>query len=208
MSMLIAGDNLGMDVSRETEEMLTVYSQMLQKWNPSINLIAQSTVKDLYERHFLDSLQIIARSDLPLGLWADLGSGGGLPGIVVAIDAKTKSLDRPIVLVEADQRKSTFLREVVRVLGLNVTVIAKRIENVSPLSARVVSARALASLEQLCSFSVRHLVTGGVAVFPKGANRGSEVYDARVRWKFDLVEIPSVTNPEAAILYLRDLRHA
>ena len=200
--------NLGLSVSRETREMLDIYAQLLQKWNPSINLISQSTIKDLHERHLLDSLQIIELAELPMGLWADFGSGGGLPGLLVAIDAKVSAKDRSVILVESDQRKATFLREVIRILALNAEVVARRVEDIGPLSANVVSARALASLEQLCSFAERHLAVGGVAVFHKGEHRSAELSAARKFWCFDLLEVPSVTNPNAAILFLRDIRHA
>ena len=200
--------SLGLSVSRETKEMLDVYTQMLHKWNSSINLIAQSTVKNMYQRHVLDSLQILEYSGLPLGLWADFGSGGGLPGLLVAINAKATGKHRSVILVESDQRKATFLREVVRVLGLDAEVISRRVEDISPISANVVSARALATLEQLCGFAATHLAVGGMGVFHKGENRAEEILAARRSWNFDMSEVPSVTNPNAAILYVRDIRHA
>ncbi len=197
-----------MNVSRETQEMLGKYAEMIKKWNPSINLISRNTTKDMYERHFMDSLQVLEFTGIPLGTWVDLGSGGGLPGLIIAIDAKANSLERLVVLVEADQRKATFLREVIRTLGLNAEVIAKRIEDIPPLSAKVVSARALAPLPNLCALAARHLAVGGIAIFHKGENHSDEISSARKEWRFDLCQAQSITNQKAAILYLKDLSHA
>lgn len=194
-------------VSRETSEMLATYSEMIKRWNPAINLVSKASIADLLARHIQDSLQILNAPHIPLGRWVDLGSGGGLPGLVVAIDAKGKAIDRHVVLVESDQRKATFLREVIRTLDINAEVIAKRIEVVEPLASPVVSARALAPLMELCGFAHRHLVAGGVAIFHKGSNRATEIDQAKLLWNFDMLEVPSVTNPDSAILYLRDLRH-
>lgn len=195
------------NVSRETYEMLTAYSDMIRRWNPAINLVSKMSIADLFDRHIRDSSQILDIADIPLGRWVDLGSGGGLPGLVIAIDAKCKAIDRHVVLVESDQRKSTFLREVIRTLDLDAEVITKRIEAVEPLASPVVSARALAPLAELCGFAHRHLVAGGVAIFHKGSSRATEIDQAKLSWSFDMLEIPSVTNPDSAILYLRELRH-
>lgn len=197
-----------LEVSRETKDLLDQYAEMIRKWNPSINLISKSSLDEVYERHLLDSLQILRGPCVPDGLWVDIGSGGGLPGLVVAIDAKANAQDRPVVLIESDKRKATFLREVIRTLRLNAEVLTKRIEDVPPLSAKVVSARALASLTALCAFASRHLAEDGMAIFHKGENRAAELIIARKSWTFDMTEVQSITNPDAAILYLKELRHA
>lgn len=200
-------DVLISSVSRETHDTLAIYAQMIRKWNPAINLISKTDIGNLYERHLLDSLQILENPNIPSGKWVDLGSGGGLPGIVVAIDAKVKSVDRALVLIESDQRKATFLREVIRQLDLRAEVIVSRIESVQPMYASVVSARALAPIADLCAFADRHLADGGMAVFHKGENRALELAEARNMWHFELTERQSVTNEDAAVLYLMGLRH-
>ena len=200
-------DVLISSVSRETHDTLAIYAQMIRKWNPAINLISKTDIGNLYERHLLDSLQILENPNVPSGKWVDLGSGGGLPGIVVAIDAKVKSVDRALVLIESDQRKATFLREVIRQLDLRAEVIVSRIESVQPMYASVVSARALAPIADLCAFADRHLADGGMAVFHKGENRALELAEARNMWHFELTERQSVTNEDAAVLYLMGLRH-
>jgi 16S rRNA (guanine527-N7)-methyltransferase len=197
-----------MEVSRETKVLLDRYAEMIRKWNPAINLISKTTTDEIYQRHLLDSLQVLQNPSLPSGLWVDIGSGGGLPGLVVAIDAKVRSSHRWVVLVESDKRKATFLREVIRALDLNAEVITARIEDVPPLSAKVISARALAPLTELCAFAFRHLSKDGMAVFHKGENRATELLVVQESWKFDLKEVQSITNPNAAILYLKEICHA
>ncbi|EEW24894.1 glucose inhibited division protein [Rhodobacter ferrooxidans] len=110
-------------------------------------------------------------------------------------------------LIEADQRKATFLRQAAQELNLKVQVLAQRIESTPPQAADVVSARALAPLDQLLSYAAWHLAPSGVGLFPKGTNFAAEVVDARKKWDFDIVVIPSKTEPAAAVLKVKDLKH-
>ena len=190
----------GFDVSRETLERLEAYDALLNKWNPAINLVSPATLSQLWTRHFLDSAQHFDLAEGREGLWADLGSGGGFPGLVVAILAKEKRPAQRFVLVESDRRKSTFLMTVARELGLSVEVRAQRIEEVNPLQADILSARALAPLDRLLGFAARHLASSGLAVFPKGASWRDELAEAQKNWSFSVQTYPSLTDPEAAIL--------
>ncbi|MTH35424.1 16S rRNA (guanine(527)-N(7))-methyltransferase RsmG [Paracoccus limosus] len=193
-----------MSVSRETEA-LQHYAALLRKWNPAINLIAPSTVSDLETRHIADSRQLADVSAKANGRWVDIGSGGGLPGLVLAIMRP----DLPVSLLESDKRKCSFLRNSVRELGLhNVTVIAERIEQASPLLAANLSARALAPLPLLMSYVARHIDPAGTAWLMKGRNWQSEVDEARRAWSFDMISHPSLTDPDAVILELTGIRHA
>ncbi|MBK5934030.1 16S rRNA (guanine(527)-N(7))-methyltransferase RsmG [Rhodovulum imhoffii] len=189
----------GQDVSRETLERLHHYEGLLRKWNSTINLVSRSTIDSLWDRHFLDSAQIFSLVQ-PKGLWADLGSGGGFPGLVVSILAAERKPDLRVMLVESDLRKSIFLRTVVRELDLNALVLAERAEAVSPLGAAILSARALAPLAELLTFAERHLRPDGTAVFPKGARFRAELDAALASWRFDVQTFPSQTNPDAVIL--------
>ncbi|MFT4149243.1 MAG: 16S rRNA (guanine(527)-N(7))-methyltransferase RsmG [Paracoccaceae bacterium] len=195
-------------VSRETRDRLERFAALLLKWNEKINLIGKSTVAQIWDRHIHDSLQIaqIAIGSNPK-VWADLGSGGGFPGLVAAIALQGAGSETVFHLVESDQRKAAFLREAARQLETDIVVHASRIEETEPLTASVVSARALAPLRHLCDLSARHLSSGGIAVFPKGASWRSEVEEARTAWAFDLDVHASVTDPQAAILVLRGLCH-
>lgn len=196
-----------MIVSRETHERLIAYEALVRKWNAKINLVAPSTLPEFNTRHIQDSIQIFDHVQLPEGNWVDLGSGGGLPGIVVSIYAQKAPLT--VSLVESDQRKSAFLRTVIRELSLqNVSILTDRIENVPPLAANFVSARALAPLSVLLSMVRRHMHQDGTAMFLKGRSWKAECDEARKEWQFDVTSFPSKTDPDAAILKITGVSHA
>jgi 16S rRNA (guanine527-N7)-methyltransferase len=192
------------DVSRETFERLECYVALIEKWNPRINLVSKASLGGLWDRHIWDSAQIV---DLGIegDLWADFGSGGGMPALILAIFAKEQRSDMKFHMVESDQRKCAFLRTVVREVGLNAVVSAKRVEEIEPLNANVISARALTSLNGLLGFVERHSAVGGVAVFPKGETWEKEIDEAQEFWSFEYEEITSLTNPNAAILKIKDI---
>ncbi len=192
------------DVSRETEALAT-YAKLLRKWNPAINLVSPATLDTLETRHIEDSRTLVAHSLSTTGNWVDLGSGGGLPGVVVAILRP----DLAVTMVESDQRKGSFLRTAIRELGLtNASVVTARIEQIPGLNAANVSARALAPLPQLMAYVVQHLDVGGKAWLMKGRNWQNEVADARRDWNFDLKIHASATDPDAAVLEITGIRHA
>ncbi|MFD1913646.1 16S rRNA (guanine(527)-N(7))-methyltransferase RsmG [Halodurantibacterium flavum] len=194
------------DVSRETIERLEAFEALLRRWNAAINLVSKTTLDDVWTRHFLDSAQVAALSS-SASHWADLGSGGGFPGLVVAVIYKEKSPETRFSLVESDARKSAFLATVIRDLDLKAQVIAKRIEATEPLRADVVSARALAPLATLCGYAARHLADGGRAVFLKGANHREEIAEARKLWQFECQLHPSVSDPTGVILCIENIQH-
>ncbi|SFL78266.1 16S rRNA (guanine(527)-N(7))-methyltransferase RsmG [Shimia aestuarii] len=194
-----------LDVSRETSERLKVLAALLEKWNPRINLVSKSTISALWTRHILDSAQIFNLATHPVPHWVDIGSGGGFPGLVIAIMAAETQSPAGLTMIESDHRKCTFLRTVLRETGVSATVITDRIEKAAPQSADILSARALADLTALFSFTERHLRKGGTALFPKGANWEKEVRTAQESWSFNLEVIQSITEPEAVILKVGDL---
>tara|TARA_Y100000815_G_scaffold145213_1_gene131482 strand:+ start:2108 stop:2725 length:618 start_codon:yes stop_codon:yes gene_type:complete len=201
----LAGADL--NVSRETLDRLTAYVALLKKWNPAINLVAKSTLENAWSRHIADSAQIFDLAPQGARHWVDLGSGGGFPGAVAAILAAERAPEMRITLVESDQRKATFLRTVARELDVPMTILARRIEDVPPLAADVVSARALASLSVLLGYAARHLAPGGVAIFLKGANHTAEIQEALASWRFDVQKTASRTAPDAVILTIGELSH-
>lgn len=190
----------GVNVSRETMADLKAFVALTEKWTPRINLIAKGTVSQIWDRHIVDSAQLYRLAPDSFDQWADLGSGGGFPGIVMAIIAKEKQPNAEFVLIESDQRKSTFLRTAARELGLNVTVISDRIENVPSVDADVVSARALTALSGLFLYVSNHLKPDGICLLHKGKHATQEIADARKNWAFDLEAQPSITDPEARLL--------
>ncbi|SEM50051.1 16S rRNA m(7)G-527 methyltransferase [Gemmobacter aquatilis] len=203
---MMAGD-LPLDVSRETLAKLEIYVEMLRKWNVAINLVAKSTLEDLWQRHIVDSAQLAEHFGDVTGTWLDLGSGGGLPGLVLAIIAQGQGRDLHFHLVESDLRKATFLRQVAQRLELPVTVSAVRIESLAPQNADVISARALAPLKVLCSHAARHMAADGFAIFPKGSHAAAEIDEARAIWDFTVETYPSLTNADAEVIKVKNIRH-
>lgn len=198
----------GVDVSRETLAALHELEALVQRWTPAINLVSKSTVGTLWQRHILDSAQIFSLCPSSALSWVDLGSGGGFPGLVVAILAKELKPDLEVTLVEADQRKATFLRQAAQALKLGVTVVAKRIEALERLNADVLSARALAPLSGLLGFAEKHMSPNGTAIFPKGSQFADEIADARRTWAFNIDTRQSLSDAEAAILVIRNIHRA
>lgn len=196
----------GLDVSRETLEALGQFEGLLRKWNPRINLVAPSTLDDLWQRHIVDSAQVFALRFPEMRHWADLGSGGGLPGVVCAILAKQHAPSAGFTLVESDKRKAAFLAVCKQELDLPLTVSASRAETLEPAAADIVSARALAPLAQLLPMVARHLRAGGVALLPKGKTYEAELEAARSGWQFEAVIHPSLTDEFARILALKDIK--
>jgi len=196
-----------LNVSRETLARLEIFAALLEKWNPRINLVSRNSLPDLWTRHIADSVQVF-RCVTPHGHWLDIGSGGGFPGIIIAILAVESAPGLRVTLIESDQRKSAFLRTAARETGANCQVIAKRIEAVEPQQADILSARALADLDTLLGFAERHLKPEGVALFPKGATWEKECAAARQRWNFNAEPITSKTDPDAVILKIEGVSRA
>jgi 16S rRNA (guanine527-N7)-methyltransferase len=198
----------GQIVSRETMQALREFEALVRHWTPAINLISKSSVPVIWDRHIVDSAQLFAFCPTGAQRWMDIGSGGGFPGLVIAILAKEARPGLKVTLVESDARKSTFLRHAATSLGLNVDVLTDRVESLPALQADILSARALAPLKDLLPFAVQHLAPGGVALFPKGARHAEEVAVARWSWRFDLESHPSLSEPDAAILIIRNIERA
>lgn len=189
-----------LNVSREAREQLGIYVDLLTKWNSKINLISKASRDAIWHRHIEDSAQLCRISVVKDPTWLDVGSGGGLPGLVIAIILKDQELLGRMTLVESDLRKATFLREVVRLLDLPVKVISERIETLQPHNADVISARALAPLSQLFELSYMHLRSSTVMLFPKGETYLAEITQAREKWNFDVKLHKSETHRASAIL--------
>ena len=192
-------------VSRETTAALETYSRLTQKWQRAINLVATSTLDQIYSRHIVDSLQLLGLRRGDVGHWADFGSGAGFPGLVCAIAAKDHAPELTFTLIESDQRKASFLREVARTVDRNVNILVTRIEDAPPQNAQIISARALASLAKLCEFSKPHMAKNGIALFPKGRNHAAEQADADAHWTMNREIIPSKTDPSSVIYRIGEL---
>lgn len=193
-----------MNVPRETEALLQRYEGLIRKWNPAINLVSPGTLSDLRQRHIDDSVQLFDYAGPKTGGWMDLGSGGGLPGVVVAILARDIPLT--VTLVESDRRKSAFLATVRRELGLeNLSVKPARIEQLARGQHDFVSARALAPLQDLLPMIDQQLASDGEAWLLKGRSWQQEVEAAKANWSFDLTTYQSTTDPESVVMKLRKI---
>jgi 16S rRNA (guanine527-N7)-methyltransferase len=201
-------------VSPETLHRLEVYADTLRLWQKRINLVAPSTLPDLWHRHIADSAQLVALAPPGIRTWADLGSGAGFPGLVVAILLAGRDTSEPpprITLVESDQRKCAFLAEVVRATGisalLSVDILGMRIEAAATrdrlATVDVVSARALASMERLLELAAPFLGVASVALFMKGRSAEAEIAEARRAWRFVCDLVPSRSDAEAGIVRVR-----
>jgi 16S rRNA (guanine(527)-N(7))-methyltransferase RsmG len=191
-------------VSRETEARLQDYVALLLRWNRSINLVAESTLDAVWQRHIMDSLQLLHLLPATPGSITDLGSGAGFPGLVLAVAS-----GRETHLVESDRRKCAFLMEAARTLGLTRAHIhPQRIEAATPPPAAVVTARALAPLPILLGHAAKLLAPGGFALFPKGRTADEELTAAAPHWTMRVERFPSRTDSAAAILRLSEIRPA
>jgi len=185
------------NVSRETLDRLAAYEALLLKWQKTINLVGPSTLNDVWGRHFLDSAQLFPLIPESARVLVDLGSGAGFPGLVLAI------LGVPEVhLIESDARKAAFLREAARATGATATVHNKRIEAVAPFPADVVTARALAPVNDLLNWAQPFLGTEATALFLKGQNVEDELTNTTKYWKMRTERFDSVTDPKGCILRL------
>lgn len=186
-------------VSRETQERLEVFVALLEKWNPRINLVSSRDIASVWERHVVDSLQL---APLVAGQerFIDMGSGGGFPGVIVAIATGV-----PGTLIESDQRKAAFLREAARVTQAPIKVLAERIEQVDLAPAPVVTARALASLSKLLDWTAPLLEKQGKAFFLKGQQADEELTEARRNWHMNVRIHRSITSHDGVILEVSNL---
>ena len=191
------------DVSRETVDRLDVYAALLARWTARINLVSPDSLPDFWQRHIADSAQLPALAPPAARTWLDLGSGGGLPGLVVA--AMTPGI--AVTLVESDQRKAAFLRRAAAEMGLVVTVHACRAEAVPAMTPDVLSARALAPLPRLLALAAPFAGPDTVLLLPKGRGADSELTAAAPAWHSQTEQFESRTDPGGRILRIRNLRH-
>ena len=192
------------DVSRETFQRLELIVAQLEKWQPRINLVSNSTMSQIWHRHISDSLQLLALFP-QAKKWIDLGSGGGFPGLVIGA-VLAERVDGHVTLVESNAKKCAFLRETARIAGLPIQVIHKRIEETVPnLSQKydIVSARALASFKELLPMVQPLLERGSIAIFPKGQDVDDELKAASISWNIGYDLIDSQTEPGAKIVVVK-----
>jgi 16S rRNA (guanine527-N7)-methyltransferase len=193
-------------VSRETEKRLDLFVEVLLLWQQRQNLIATSTIPQIWTRHVADSLQLVPLAP-DAKIWADFGSGGGFPGIAVACVLAERA-GTMVHLVESVGKKVTFLREAVRVNGVSAIVHHARAEDFAKSCAEpvdVVTARAVAPLKTLYEQALPLIAKGAIGLFPKGQDVDAELTEAAKYWTIQATKVPSVTSPEGQIVVVRGL---
>jgi 16S rRNA (guanine527-N7)-methyltransferase len=184
-----------MRLTPETTARLRRFADLLLRWNATLNLIAARDADVVWDRHIMDSLQLVPLMPANLTRAIDLGSGGGFPGLVLAIATGT-----PFDLIEADRRKAAFLRTVVLETGAPATVHACRIEDAAVPPAALVTARALAPLPRLLPLAARLLTPDGICLLLKGAKAAAELAAAEQDWTMNVRRVPSQTHADGIIL--------
>jgi 16S rRNA (guanine527-N7)-methyltransferase len=185
---------------------LAHYEGLLRKWQTVQNLVSRETLAETWTRHFADSLQILKHLRPSDCHFLDLGSGGGLPALPLAIALKGGPAS--FTLVEPTSRKVSFLRTVARELDLAVTVIPKRSEQIDSRETpvpEVITSRALASLPQLCAMMRPFFAQQTRALLHKGREYGEEISESRASWQFDVLVAQSETDPQGVVLELSGL---
>ena len=189
------------DVSRETLARLKAYADLLTDWSARHNLVAKSTLPDLWHRHIWDSAQLAPLLPPDTRTLADLGSGAGFPGLVLA----AMRPDIAVTLHEATNKKCAFLQVAADRMGLHVTIENARMEELPRRPFDVVTARACAPLPLLLEYAHSFVGPNSVCLFLKGQNVGSELTEATKYWKMEVSQVPSQTDPSAAIVTVRKL---
>ena len=195
------------EVSDETLQRLMIYEQALRQWQKKINLVAPSTLDDVWHRHFADSAQLLRLAPTGARRWVDVGSGAGFPGMVLAILRADRNADgdgEPHVLIESDSRKAAFLGEISRKTSIPVDIAIARIELSSTqgryTSVDVLTARALAPLDRLIGLTVPFFGPSTVALFLKGQDVQQEIEAARRKWRFTYELANSLTEQNSRIV--------
>ena len=199
-------------VSRETLIDYAKWHALLRKWNRKINLVAPNTLEMFWSRHALDSWQVCPLFPDKARVLLDLGSGAGFPGIAAAIHLKhnarnygTAGEGAHVHLVESAGKKASFLKTVIRDLELPATVHGQRIENLAPMQADVITARAFAPLPRLFEYAEPHIHAGTEFILPKGEKAQTELENASEAWTFSLETVKSITQDDANILRIKNL---
>lgn len=193
-------DAAGRAVSRETTEMLRQFEALVHEGSASQNLVSRSTLENFWERHIIDAAQLVRHEARPRGSWVDIGSGAGVPGIVIAC-----LVEGPVTLVEPRRLRVEFLTQAIRRLNLNSVVIRNRAERVSG-KFDMITGRAVASLTNFLKLS-HHLSTEKSRwVLPKGRNALAELDEAERAWQGVFHVEQSITDPDSSVVIAESVR--
>ena len=194
-------------VSRETFNKFEIFIEVLLKWQKSVNLISNSTINTIWKRHFLDSAQLYTYSQDIKGNILDIGSGAGFPGMILAMMGKNN-----VNLIESDQKKCIFMREVARLTNTKVKIYNCRIEDLDYMKPELIISRALAPLSKLIEYVDNHMnknIEENKAtpklLFLKGKNYNNEIYDLLKIKKLEIDIFPSITDDFGKVLYIKNI---
>lgn len=188
------------NVSRETLARFETYAALLAKWNRAINLVAASTLEDVWRRHFWDSAQLKDFIDPATRVVLDVGSGAGFPGLVLAI---LLGENCTVHLCESDQRKAAFLREVARACGASITVHNARIESLKPFSVDLITARALAPAGEILDLCEAFINPSTQFLLLKGKQAHNELTDAGKNWNMDVTLHKSRSDDSGFVVHIQ-----
>lgn len=194
-----------LNVSRETLEKLQTYGDGLLKWQRAKNLVSNSTLDDMWRRHFLDSAQLAPKlrqvfGDKPLTI-LDIGSGAGFPGLVLDVMGLGTAH-----MVESNGRKCTFMRYVSRETCSSAQIHAVRVEDLEPFEVDVITSRACASVSQLLDWAEPFLENAPEMWLLKGEAAQEELTQAQACWSITVSRFESLSDPTGSILRLRDIK--
>ena len=194
-------------VSRETYQKFIIFNETLIKWQKSINLVSNSSLKHIWTRHFLDSAQLYNFTKEVHGNILDMGSGAGFPGIILAMMGNEN-----INVVESDQRKCTFMREVARLSNINLEIHNCRIEDLKFINPDLIISRALAPLKKLIEYVEIHIYKNNLStkkipnmLFLKGKLYNEELNELKKLRKFEFKVYPSITDEYGKIVFINNL---
>jgi 16S rRNA (guanine527-N7)-methyltransferase len=194
------------NVSRETTENLVTFQNMVLEWNEKFNLISKSSVEDIWERHVLDSAQLIQYIKNEDKTLYDFGSGAGFPAVVLAIISRELYPNLKITLIESIGKKATFLSEVNKKLKLNMVVLPERIEKLTLPKADIITSRAMASLEKLLQYAKPFCNKETKLLFLKGEKWQEEIKTAEQKWTFEHQSFSSETSEKGRVLLIKNIR--
>ncbi len=193
------------NVSRETFDRLKAYEASLFEWQKKFNLVSNASLNDCWNRHFLDSAQLIKYIPQTARVMYDFGSGAGFPGMVLAIMLKEKTPYLKVRLIESIRKKTLYLKAVAELTHADVEIVNDRIENLKVEKADVITSRAMASLKELLAYTYKFCKKETVCIFPKGKKYAEEILEARRQWNFNVEIFASEQSNEGKILVITGL---
>lgn len=195
-----------LNVSRETLSDLKSYQSLLVEWQTKFNLVSNSSLPDAWNRHFLDSAQLIKYVPEAAQSMIDFGSGAGFPGLVLAVMVKNRTPYLKITLVESIKKKTLFLNEVANRLKLQVRIVNERIENLPKQKFDMITSRAMCSLDKLLNYAFPFCHKQTTCLFPKGAKWQEEITQAAKQFTFDYKVVDSLLSQEGKILIITNIK--